>query len=146
MRQLKINLTKCDGGRNCAHECEEACATRVFKLDDPKGAALHIEALADGESSAILCDQCGDCVTVCAAEALRRNKLGVVMIDKKLCVGCNVHRLLREGRVQSQPGLAGALQVHGLRHLRQGLPPRGPGDRARSPCRHPGSSEARTRP
>jgi anaerobic carbon-monoxide dehydrogenase iron sulfur subunit len=88
MRQLKINLPKCDGGRHCDHECEEACATKVFKLAGKDGAALHIEALADGQNAAVICDQCGDCVTVCPADALKRNKNGVVMIDKKLCVGC----------------------------------------------------------
>ena len=88
MRQLKINLPKCDGGRNCAHECEQACATKVFKLDGREFAALHIRPGADGEDAAVICDQCGDCVVVCPAEALKRNKQGVVMIDKKLCVGC----------------------------------------------------------
>jgi ferredoxin len=59
----------------------------VFKLDGREAAALHIQP-RDGEDSAILCDQCGDCVVVCPAEALRRNRLGVVMIDKQRCVGC----------------------------------------------------------
>jgi carbon-monoxide dehydrogenase iron sulfur subunit len=88
MRQLRIDLTTCDAGRNCQHECEDACATKVFRLDDPAFAALHIREDGDGKATTILCDQCGDCVVVCPAEALKRNKLGVVMIDKKLCVGC----------------------------------------------------------
>jgi Fe-S-cluster-containing hydrogenase component 2 len=88
MRQLRIDMVKCDGGRNCQHECEEACATKVFKLSSREGAALHIRAGADGQDTAVICDQCGDCVVVCPADALKRNKLGVVMIDKKTCVGC----------------------------------------------------------
>lgn len=89
MRQLRIDLSKCDAGREtCHHECEEACATKVFKLNDPGRAALHIRETEDGKGTAILCDQCGDCVVVCPADALKRNKLDVVMIDKKLCVGC----------------------------------------------------------
>ena len=60
----------------------------MFKLDGREFAALHIQAGADGQDHAILCDQCGDCVVVCPTEALKRNKLGVVMLDKKLCVGC----------------------------------------------------------
>ena len=51
-------------------------------------AALHIRELPDGKGVAALCDQCGDCVVVCPSDALRRNKLGVVLLDKKLCVGC----------------------------------------------------------
>ena len=88
MRQLRIDLTKCDSGRKCEHECEEACATKMFKLDDPAFAALHIREDADGHGTAVLCDQCGDCVVVCPADALTRNKMNVVMIDKQLCVGC----------------------------------------------------------
>ena len=39
-------------------------------------------------TDAVICDQCGDCLTICPTEALKRNKLGVVVIDKMLCVGC----------------------------------------------------------
>ncbi len=89
VKQLRIDLAKCDAGReSCAHECESECARRVFKLDDPALAVLHIRELEDGKGTAILCDQCGDCIVVCPSDALSRNKLGVVMINKKLCVGC----------------------------------------------------------
>ena len=36
----------------------------------------------------MLCDQCGDCVVVCPTEALKRNKLGAVILNKTVCVGC----------------------------------------------------------
>ena len=49
----------------------------------------------------------------------------------------HVHRLLREGRLPAPPGLARAVQVHGLRHLRQGLPTRRAGDRRRPGSRPP---------
>ena len=88
MRQLTIDLLKCNGGRNCSHECESSCATRVFKLGDSALAAINIQALPGGRSLATICDQCGDCVVVCPSDALKRNKLGVVMIDKERCVGC----------------------------------------------------------
>lgn len=89
MRQLRIDLEKCKNGRQtCGHECESACAQKVFKLDDPAKAALHINAADDGSAAPVLCNQCGDCVVVCPAEALKRNKQGVVMIDTSLCVGC----------------------------------------------------------
>ncbi len=88
MKQLRIDVGKCDYGRHCEHECEQACAEKVFKLKDPAMAALHIRELPDGKGVAVLCDQCGDCVVVCPADALRRNKPGVILLDKKLCVGC----------------------------------------------------------
>ncbi len=88
MKQLVIDFQKCNAGRDCAHECELECAIKVFKKDDPALAALHIKAHEEGGGHAVICDQCGDCIVVCPSEALRRNKLGVVMLDKKVCVGC----------------------------------------------------------
>lgn len=88
MRQLTIDLSKCNGGRNCSRECEEACATRVFKLGGRALAAINIRALSNSGCSATICDQCGDCSVVCPSDALRRNKLGVIVIDKERCVGC----------------------------------------------------------
>jgi ferredoxin len=89
MKQLRIDAARCQEGRKtCAHECEAECAKRVFKLDDPAQAALHIRELPGAGAALILCDQCGDCIVVCPAEALSRNKLGVVMINKKTCVAC----------------------------------------------------------
>ena len=43
MRQLKIESARCNAGQDCDHECEEACAAKVFKLDGRAFAALHIE-------------------------------------------------------------------------------------------------------
>jgi anaerobic carbon-monoxide dehydrogenase iron sulfur subunit len=91
MKTLKIDLGKCDYGRDCGHECEATCASKVFKCEDPARAALHIIAPGNpdkDEGRAILCDQCGDCVIVCPADALARNKQGVVLLNKKLCVHC----------------------------------------------------------
>lgn len=88
MRVLRIDLAKCDAGRHCNHECEKACAEKVFKFEDPARAALHIRELADGTGEYKLCDQCGDCLIVCPTNALTRNRFGAVMIDKKICVGC----------------------------------------------------------
>ncbi|MDR1840997.1 MAG: 4Fe-4S binding protein [Holophagales bacterium] len=88
MKTLQIDVGKCDYGRDCAHECEAACASKVFKCDDPSRAALRIRLLENGEGRAILCDQCGDCVIVCPADALSRNKQGVVLLNKKTCVAC----------------------------------------------------------
>jgi Fe-S-cluster-containing hydrogenase component 2 len=90
MKQLRIDMTKCDAGRaaDCGHACEVQCAIKVFKSDNPEHAALHIKEAEAGGGTAVLCDQCGDCVVVCPADALSRNKLGVVVLDKKLCVGC----------------------------------------------------------
>jgi NAD-dependent dihydropyrimidine dehydrogenase PreA subunit len=88
MRQLTIDLSRCNGGRNCSHECEEVCATKVFKIGNSKLAAINIHAIYKDQSSFNICDQCGDCIIVCPTDALKRNKLGVVIINKDQCVGC----------------------------------------------------------
>ena len=88
MRTLRIDLVKCNGGRTCQHECETVCATKVFKLKDAEHAALHIRLLPDGQAQTMLCDQCGDCVEVCPTQALARNRLGIVLLQKKLCTSC----------------------------------------------------------
>ncbi|HEY3354315.1 MAG TPA: 4Fe-4S dicluster domain-containing protein [Polyangia bacterium] len=88
MRVLKIDLAKCDAGRHCHHECETICAEKVFKLKDAAHAALHIREQADGSAHTIICDQCGDCIDVCPSNALTRNRLGIVLLNKKVCVGC----------------------------------------------------------
>ena len=87
MRQLRIDMSKCDAGRSCQHECEEACAIKVFKLDSPEHAALHIRELPDGSGQALLCDQCGDCVVVCPADALRRNKMRAALTALGVIIG-----------------------------------------------------------
>jgi Fe-S-cluster-containing hydrogenase component 2 len=88
MKTLTLDLSKCNYGRGCSHECEAACSAKVFKCDDPAWAALHILAAENGDDQAFLCNQCGDCVVVCPADALARNKQGAVMLNKKLCVHC----------------------------------------------------------
>jgi Fe-S-cluster-containing hydrogenase component 2 len=88
MRILKIDLAKCDAGRSCQHECESTCALKVFKLPSTEHAALHIRELPGGAGHTILCDQCGDCIDVCPTNALTRNRLGIVLLNKKICVGC----------------------------------------------------------
>lgn len=82
MKVLKIDIDKCNYGRDCGHECEAICASKAFKSDDPAHAALHIRSNEDGGGSVVLCDQCGDCVVVCPADALNRNKQGIVLLSK----------------------------------------------------------------
>ena len=104
MKQLQIDLSKCRGGSACAQECERACATQVFKLQDPAGAALHVRQL-DGQPTAVLCDQCGDCLVVCPSGALSRNRQGVILLDKRLCVSCYVCvGFCERGAFQRLPG------------------------------------------
>ncbi|MCU0607241.1 MAG: 4Fe-4S binding protein [Candidatus Edwardsbacteria bacterium] len=83
MKYLKTTPAKCKGVR----ACEKACARTINKSDDPAKSAIRVTA-KDGVFEINVCNQCGACIDICPVKALSRNKQGVVMLDRKLCVGC----------------------------------------------------------
>lgn len=83
MRYLKINQSACQGVR----ACETACAKTFFKTEDPAKSAIRVTK-KNGSFEINVCNQCGQCIEICPVKALSRNKLGVVVLDRKLCVGC----------------------------------------------------------
>jgi len=86
MRVLVHDPTRCTG---CG-ACEQACAEKWFKEPDRLKSAIQIVDPPDSTQPyrAIICTQCGDCIDVCPSMAISRNKVGVVRIQKALCVGC----------------------------------------------------------
>ncbi len=68
-------------------ECEKACAMAYFKVEDRNKSAIRI-INDDNTFRAIKCTQCGECINMCTAHAIYRDRFGVVRINKKLCVGC----------------------------------------------------------
>ena len=56
-----------------------------IRSQDPKHLVTNITI---EKAYATVCDQLGACVDVCPVKALSRNKKGVVLRSKKLCVGC----------------------------------------------------------
>lgn len=66
--------------------CEEVCSSTYFKKKDVQKSCVHI--IKDGKPEINVCNQCGECINICPAQAIRRDKLGVVRINKKDCVGC----------------------------------------------------------
>lgn len=83
MKYLKTNQSSCKGVR----ACEKVCAKTFFKTEDPAKSAIRV-AQKDGAFEINVCNQCGQCIEICPVQALSRNKLGVVMLDKRKCVGC----------------------------------------------------------
>jgi ferredoxin len=83
MKYLKTDRSKCQGVR----ACEQTCAKTFFKSEDPEKSAIRVKQ-TDAGFEINVCNQCGECMAVCPVAALKRNALGVVMLDKKLCVGC----------------------------------------------------------
>lgn len=66
--------------------CEETCAMTYFKVDDVSKSCIQISKADDPLIN--VCNQCGECIDVCPTQAITRDKLGVVRINKKNCVGC----------------------------------------------------------
>ncbi len=69
--------------------CETTCANFYFKEDDRLKSAIQVEELDRAPGALIsVCNQCGDCIAVCPVQAIKRSKKGVVIINKKACIGC----------------------------------------------------------
>ena len=83
MKYLKTNPSLCKGVK----ACEKVCAKTFFKVEDPEKSAIRVKQTDSGFEINV-CNQCGECIAVCPVLALKRNSQGVVMLDKKLCVGC----------------------------------------------------------
>ena len=86
---MKTKILKTDTGKcNGALACEKTCSKTFFKVEDPALSSIRYSCSEDGAHALNVCNQCGECILVCPVEALTRNKVGVVMVNKKLCVGC----------------------------------------------------------
>lgn len=69
--------------------CEEACSQTWFKVTDADLSSIRIHSDREtGDLRAVVCVQCGDCISVCPTQALSRDRRGIVRLDKSLCVGC----------------------------------------------------------
>lgn len=65
--------------------CEEVCSKTYFKTNDRAKSCIQIH---NDDEKINVCDQCGVCIDICQTQAIKRDKLGVVRINKKDCVGC----------------------------------------------------------
>jgi Fe-S-cluster-containing hydrogenase component 2 len=82
--KLKFYPEKCTGCR----ECERACSQVHFKTKAGKDkSALRIRKKEE-TYRIYVCDQRGLCLDMCPVGALTRRKNGVVLLDKKTCIGC----------------------------------------------------------
>ncbi len=84
-RILKFHAEKCVGCR----ECEKACSNIHFKSDEGGDkSAIRIIEDKNGKYKMHVCDQRGLCLDMCPVGALKRNKKGVVILNKNVCIGC----------------------------------------------------------
>ena len=85
IKYLKMDASKCVGCMSCV----SACSLAYAKEDNPAKSRIQVLGLGGGRFQLVACDQeCRKCVAECPVQAISVNKQGVVMIDKKLCVGC----------------------------------------------------------
>jgi len=83
MKYLAKDESKCIQCGNC----EEVCSKTYFKINDRAKSCIQINE-RDKNPEINVCDQCGECIDICPVMAISRDKLGVVRINKKTCVGC----------------------------------------------------------
>lgn len=85
IKYLKMDDSKCVG---CL-ECVAACSRAYAKEENPAKSRIQVMDMGGGRFHLVACDQeCRKCVAECPVQAITVNKQGVVMIDKKTCVGC----------------------------------------------------------
>lgn len=83
LRVLRFDETKCiDCGT-----CETACSEAYFKVDDKEKSAIRINK-GEVHPDITVCNQCGECISICPVSAIYRDRNGVIRINKKTCVGC----------------------------------------------------------
>jgi len=84
MKVLAFRSELCNGCRIC----EEVCSQTWFKETNAEKSTIRISKDQSDYYQAVMCNQCGECIDICSTIALKRDKRGIVRLNKKLCVGC----------------------------------------------------------
>ncbi len=84
MKYLKTYDEKCTG----CDTCMSVCSKLFFKEDNHEKSCVRVTEKDGNNYLLSVCDQCQTCVMECQTLALTVNPKGVVMLNKKLCIGC----------------------------------------------------------
>jgi len=85
IKYLRLDDARCVG----CMECVAACSRTFTKEENPAKSRIQVQELGAGRFHLVACDQeCRRCVGECPVQAITVNKQGVVMVNRKLCVGC----------------------------------------------------------
>ncbi len=81
---IKFDPSKCDGDL----ACEKACSNVHHKNEN--GGEWSAIRIIKGDTGLVMenCNHCGLCIDMCPVQAIRRLGSGTVVINKKLCIGC----------------------------------------------------------
>jgi Fe-S-cluster-containing hydrogenase component 2 len=81
MKKIEKDNSKCIACRLC----EQACNEENFSGTDKKVIMIKEE---QQQNEIYVCNQCGECISVCPVEAIYRDSEGVVRIEESKCVAC----------------------------------------------------------
>ncbi len=85
MKYLKTYPEKCIG----CMQCMDVCSETFFKEKNKDKSSIKVTKKSDNSWEITVCNQkCRLCVAECPVKALSVSKQGVVLLNKKLCVGC----------------------------------------------------------
>ena len=84
LKKLVADPSRCSG---CG-ACEATCSMARYRVEDKEKSAIRVSPDGQGGFRITVCDQCGICMNMCLVMALRKIRIGVVLLDYRSCVGC----------------------------------------------------------
>ncbi len=84
VKRLGADDSKCIG---CG-QCMTACSTLFFREDSREKSCITVDPAGEGWHVTVCDQKCRLCVAECPVEALSVNDRGVVVLDRKRCIGC----------------------------------------------------------
>jgi carbon-monoxide dehydrogenase iron sulfur subunit len=93
LSQIKYSKVLITNYKNCigCRTCELFCSFYHYKENNPARALLRIEKdESQGKDMPIICHHCDKpaCMAACPVGAIRKEKSGVVLLDRDLCINC----------------------------------------------------------